>query len=141
MADDEDGNRSYESIAREFEELAEKFSGPVLGKLKKEFEELFEAYSKTHDSSTSTEKKISEANDEHSALLEQLAAKTVAISDVEASKQSVKKGIEDSRTKEQDLSLQHVQDRKEIEEYYEKNPPPKLQPPLPRFQSNTCTWI
>jgi chromosome segregation ATPase len=121
MADDEDGNRSYESIAREFEELAEKFSGPVLGKLKKEFEELFEAYSKTHDSSTSTEKKISEANDEHSALLEQLAAKTVAISEVEASKQSVKKGIEDSRTKEQDLSLQHVQDRKEIEEYYEKN--------------------
>ena len=121
MADDEDECRSYQSIAREYEEIADKFSGPVMGKLKKEFDEFFEAYAKAHDSSSSIEKKISEGNDEHAALLEQLALKTSALSEVESSKQSVKKGIKDSRVKEQELRLQHIEDRSSIEDYYELN--------------------
>lgn len=121
MTDEEEGTRSFESIAREYEELTEKCTGPAMVKLKKEFDELFEAYSKTQESASNTEKKISESNDEHNALLEQLAAKTSAISEIEASKQSVKKGIEDSRNKEQDLRLQHVEDRKSIEDFCERN--------------------
>ena len=114
--------RSLDAINHEHEDLIETLEkgGVGMDGIKKEFVELYKAFSSSADNAGTTERKIEELTSELSSLREQESSNARAVDEVEGTKKSVQASIEDGLVKVEGLREQERRNRALVADLYTK---------------------